>query len=97
MTTVESVLVRGNQLHERVGALSHSLDSQLVPQSKLVLSFDLYCLLLEYTALMGQLSLEHGQTVAELLTYEDLEFDTGVHRLGVSVDFFGPMNSVQIC
>ena len=96
MTTVENVLVRGSHLHERVAALSSSLDSQLAPQSKLVLSFDLYCLLLEYTALMGQLNLEHCQTVAELLTYDDLEFDTGVHKLGVFVDFFGPMNSVQI-
>ena len=97
MTTVESVLVRGNQLHERVAALSNSLDSQLAPQDKLVLSFDLYCLLLEYTSLMGQLSLENGQTVPELLTYDDLIFDTGVHKLAVSVDFFGPSNSVQIC
>ena len=97
MTTVENVLVRGNQLHERVAALSNSLDSQLAPQSKLVLSFDLYCLLLEYTALMCQLNLEQGQSVAELLTYDDLEFDTGVHKLGVSVNFFGPLNSVQIC
>jgi hypothetical protein len=97
MTTVEAVLVRGNQLHERVAALSNSLDSQLAPQSKLVLSFDLYCVLLEYTALMGQLNLENGQTVAELLHCDALIFDTGIHKLGVSVDFFGPTNSVQIC
>jgi hypothetical protein len=97
MTTVEAVLVRGNHLHERVAALSQSLDSQLAPQSKLVLSFDLYCVLLEYTALMGQLNLENGQSVSELLACDDLIFDTGVHKLTVSVDFFGPTNSVQIC
>jgi hypothetical protein len=96
MITVETVLVRGNQLHERVAALSHSLDSQLAPQSKLVLSFDLYCILLEYTALMGQLNMEHSQSVPELLLCDDLIFDTGVHKLMVSVDFFGPTNSVQI-
>lgn len=96
MTTVESLLVRGNQLHERVAALSLSLDSQLAPQARLVLSFDLYCLLLEYTVLMGQLNLDHHQTVEELLSYDDLVFDTGIHKLCVSIDFFGPSNSVQI-
>jgi hypothetical protein len=97
MTTVENVLVRGSQLHDRVAALSNSLDSQLAPQNRLVLSFDLYCILIEYTALLGQLSLEQGQTVPELMHYDDLIFDTGLHKLAVSVDFFGPSNSVQIC
>jgi hypothetical protein len=97
MKTAEYVLTRGNHLNERVIALSHSLDTQLAPQSKLVLSFDLYCVLLEYTVLVGQLNLADGQTVEELLSYDDLLFDTGLHKLIVSVDFFSPANSVQIC
>ncbi len=97
MKTAEYVLVRGNQLNERVIALSQSLDSQLAPQTKLVLSFDLYCVLLEYTVLVGQLNLTTGQTVEELISYDDLIFDTGLHKLIVSIDFFSPANSVQIC
>jgi hypothetical protein len=97
MKTAEYVLVRGNNLNERVISLSESLDTQLAPQSRLVLSFDLYCVLLEYTVLVGQLNLTDGQTVEELLGYDDLIFDTGLHKLIVSVDFFSPTNSVQIC
>ena len=97
MYTPENVLSRGALLNERVAALSHSLDSQLAPQSKLLLSFDLYCTLLEYTALIGQLTLSDGQSVEDLLAYDDLIFDTGMHKLVVQVDFFCPPNSVQIC
>ncbi len=97
MTTAEQVLNRGNQLHERVASISGSLDAQLAPQTKLILSFDLYCVLLEYTALVGQLNLAQGQSVEELLSYDDLIFDTGLHKLVVTVDFFSPFDSVQIC
>lgn len=97
MKTAEYLLVRGTHLNERVVGLSHSLDTQLAPQARLVLSFDLYCVLLEYTVLVSQLSLAEVQTVEELLSYDDLIFDTGVHKLIVSVDFFSPANSMQIC
>ena len=97
MTTAESVLIRGNSLHERVASISSALDAQLAPQARLLLSFDLYCVLLEYTALVGQLNLAKGQTVRELLSYDDLVFDTGLHKLVVTVDFFSPSDSLQIC
>jgi len=97
MTTGENVLVRGNSLHERVASISSALDAQLAPQEKLLLSFDLYCVLLEYTALVGKLNLSEGQTVEELLSYDELVFDTGLHKLVVSVDFFSPADSLQIC
>jgi hypothetical protein len=97
MTTAESVLVRGNNLHERVDSISSTFDAQLAPQSRLLLSFDLYCVLLEYTALVGQLNLSRGQSIEELLSYDELIFDTGLHKLTVSVDFFGPADSLQIC
>ncbi len=96
MKTAEYLLVRGNHLNERIIALSQSLDTQVAPQGKLVLSFDLYCVLLEYTVLVGQLNLTGAQSVEELLAHDDLIFDTGIHKLIVSVDFFSPANSVQI-
>jgi len=97
MTTAENVLLRGNNLHERVASMSSTLDAQLAPQNKLFLSFDLYCVLLEYTALVSQLNLSQGQSVEELLSYDELVFDTGLHKLTVSVDFFSPADSLQIC
>jgi hypothetical protein len=97
MTTAENVLLRGTSLHDRVVSISSALDAQLAPQTTLWLSFDLYCVLLEYTALVGQINFAEGQSVEELLSYDELVFDTGVHKLTVAVDFFGPADTLQIC
>lgn len=95
MSQTETYLLKGTQLYERICTLSASLEPKEL-QTKLVISFDLYCLLLEYTSLVGRLSAGDAATVDELLTYDELMFDTGNYHLLVSIDFFAPSDTIMI-
>ena len=95
MSQAETYLLKGTQLYERICALSASIEAEQ-PQTKLILSFDLYCLLLEYTSLVGRLNSGDAATVNELLTYDELMFDTGNYHLLVSVDFFASQDTILI-
>jgi hypothetical protein len=92
----ETYLFKGTQLYERICALSASMESSGREQSKLLLSFDLYCLLLEYTALVGRLNSVGGAEVEELFQYDDLIFDTGNNHLAIAVDFLASPETIII-
>ena len=96
MSNSETVILKGSQLHERICALSAFMDSVVNRQETLVLSFDLYCVLLEYSVLLGKFDVLEKLTVEQLIDYDQLVFDTGSHKLVVHVDFFSPQNSVTI-
>ncbi|HEX9656902.1 MAG TPA: hypothetical protein VGB89_08335 [Bacteroidota bacterium] len=92
----EAVILKGSQLHERICALSTFMDSVVNRQDNLVLSFDLYCVLLEYSVLLGKFDVTEKLSVDQLIEYDQLIFDTGAQKLLVIVDFFAPQNSVTI-
>ena len=92
----EAVILKGSQLHERICALSTFMDSVVNRQDNLVLSFDLYCILLEYSVLLGKFDVTEKLSVDQLIDYDQLIFDTGAQKLLVIVDFFAPLNSVTI-
>jgi len=92
----EAVILKGSQLHERICALSTFMDSVVTRQENLVLSFDLYCVLLEYSVLLGKFDVTEKLSVDQLIDYDQLIFDTGAQKLLVIVDFFAPQNSVTI-
>ncbi len=92
----EAVILKGSQLHERICALSTFMDSVVNRQDNLVLSFDLYCVLLEYSVLLGKFDVTEKLSVDQLIDYDQLIFDTGGQKLLVIVDFFAPQNSVTI-
>jgi hypothetical protein len=96
MSGSETVIVRGSQLHERICALSSFMDSVVSRQERLLMSFDLYCILLEYSALLGKFDVAEKLTVDQLIGYDQLIFDTGGQKLVVEVDFFAPQNSLMI-
>lgn len=97
MSDSEAVILKGSQLHERICALSTFMDSVVNRQEQLILSFDLYCVLLEYSVLLGKFDVMEKLSVEQLIAYEQLIFDTGQQKLNVQVDFFAPPNSVTIC
>jgi hypothetical protein len=97
MSESEAVILKGSQLHERICSLSTFMDSVVDRQETVVLSFDLYCLLLEYSVLLGKFDVMEKLTLEQLLSYEQLVFDTGGVKLRVKVDFLAPVNSVSIC
>lgn len=96
MSHAETYLFKGTQLYERICALSAAMEPSGRQQFRLVLSFDLYCLLLEYTALVGRLNSEAGTEVEELFHYDDLMFDTGNYHLAITVDFFASPDTIAI-
>ncbi|MDH3251265.1 MAG: hypothetical protein OEM41_00660 [Ignavibacteria bacterium] len=96
MSNSEAVILKGSQLHERVCTLSSFMESVITNQETLVLSFDLYCVLLEYSVLLGKFDVIEKLSVEQLIMYDQLVFDTGSHKLIVNVDFFAPQNSITI-
>jgi len=96
MSNSEAVIVKGSQLHERICTLSSFMDSVVARQERLLISFDLYCILLEYSVLLGKFDVAEKLTVDQLIAYDQLIFDTGTQKLRVEVDFFAPQSSVMI-
>jgi hypothetical protein len=96
MSNSEAVILKGSQLHERVCTLSSFMESVITRQETLILSFDLYCVLLEYSVLLGKFDVIEKLTVEQLIMYDQLIFDTGENKLVVQVDFFAPQNSITI-
>lgn len=92
----ETLLSKALELCTYINTISASMAEGMRTREKLVLSFDLYCLLLEYTAYVKTLSDEKPQTVEELLLCDDLLFDSQDRQLEVQIDFFLPPNSVVI-
>lgn len=96
MSQAETYLIKGSQLYERICTQS-STTKATAPQPRcLTLSFDLFCILIEYTALVDRLNSGKGPTVEELLCSGELLFDTGEHQLMVRVDFFASPDTMVI-
>jgi hypothetical protein len=96
MSETEQLLLKGTQLHERICALSSYMEMESRQQTKLLISFDLYCVMMEYSALLARFDSTGGETLEDLLDYEDLVFDTGHTSLNVSIDFFASPNTISI-
>jgi hypothetical protein len=96
MSHAETYLVKGAQLYERICSEAASHPPGAPPPTKVALSFDLFCLLAEYTALVEGLQKEHSLTMHELFTAEDLMLDTGAYQLAVCIDFFLPPNTIHV-
>lgn len=96
MFSDEEVLVKGVQIQQRISTLSVLMELQREHQEQLVLSFDVYCALLDYTVLMNQSHVNRDLLLQELLLKNDLVFDTGKNQLTIFVDFFFPSSAIQI-
>jgi hypothetical protein len=96
MSHAETYLVKGTQLYERICAEAASRPQGSPPPTKVSLSFDLFCLLAEYTALVEGLQKGNPTTMHDLLASEDLMLDTGTYQLAVCIDFFLPPNTMRV-
>lgn len=96
MSEAESFLVRGTQLYERICAQTLATESTAQRPSQLTLSFDLFCILVEYTVLIDRLNSGMASTIEELFSSDDLLFDAGSVQLVVGVDFFLPQNTIIV-
>jgi hypothetical protein len=96
MTPEEGLFTKAVELCTQIHSLSARADIADHHQSKLIVSFDVYCVLLEYTIFLQQMRAEAGLTLEEYLRCDDLIFDANGHRLDVRVDYFLPLNSIKI-
>jgi hypothetical protein len=97
MISDDEVLVKGLHIQQRISNISALLDSLAEHQERLALSFDVYCSLMNYTILMNTTHPNRDILLQELLTKEDLLFDTGKHQLFITIDFYAPLDSITIC
>ncbi len=96
MLSDERLLTRASEICASINALSAFLEGRDVPQQRIVLSFDVFCVLLEYTAHL-RTSLHYSACdVEELLGADDLVFETARRDLPVRIDFFLPANTFDI-
>lgn len=93
---VSLLLIRGMQLNNRIVDTVKSLPGTRPRHAELILSFDLYCLLMEYFILLYHRDEGVNESLYSLLSYDDLEIQVGSQSLKVSVDFFAPINSLHI-
>ena len=96
MTPDETMFTKAVEFCTQIHTMSSMADFSHLPQSRLVVSFDVYCVLLEYTMFLQRMRPDEGFTLEEYLQCDDLVFDANGHRLDVRIDFFLPPQSVQI-
>jgi len=92
----QEVLVKGAQIQKRINDLSTQLRDKNFSLERVVLSYDLYFALLEYTVLINETQVNRDLLLWELFNRDELFFDTGAEQLRVKVDFFSPKNNVTI-
>ncbi len=96
MATDHDMMSRALEICAQINALSAWTDQQDRPHNRLVVSSDVYWILLEYTVYIHALQGTEGHTLEEYVRTDDLVYDTGRHQLDVSLDFFLPPRTFRI-
>ncbi len=96
MPNDHDMMNRALEICAQINALSAWTDQQSRPQNRLVVSSDVYWILLEYTVYIHALQGTEGHTLEEYVRTDDLVYDTGPHQLDVHLDFFLPPQSFRI-
>ena len=98
MSISEALLTRTTDICEQINLLSALLDAQQKDQHTLVISFDVYCTLVDYTAYLNPALEDEKDIIAaeQLIIVNDFLFETPHHKLAVKVDFFAPLGVIDI-
>ncbi len=96
MARDQDMLSRALETCAQINALSAWTEQQQRPQSRLVVSFDVYWTLVEYTVYMHALQGADEHTLEEYVRSDDLVYDTPRHRLDVHLDFFLPPQTFRL-
>ncbi|MCX7984310.1 MAG: hypothetical protein N3A63_05360 [Bacteroidetes bacterium] len=95
-TSRNAIVTRGIDLCAQISYMSMQAERLSQPQRDLVVSFDVYCDLIEYSIYLQNMSTSSLSTLEEYLQADDLIFQTNSHQLVVVVDFFLPPNTILI-
>jgi len=98
MSISEALLTRSTDICAQINLLSTLQDAQRKDQHTLVISFDVYCTLLEYTAYLNPALEDEEAIIAaeQMIITSDFVFETQHHKLAVKVDFFAPPGVIDI-
>lgn len=91
-----SILTRGLDLCTQISYMSMQAERLSQPQHSLIVSFDVYCDLLEYSLYLQTYSGETTPTLEDYLRADELLFETNGRKLEIHIDFFLPANSIII-
>jgi hypothetical protein len=95
MTSPDTVLfLKGLELNNRILDLSHSVKANGKLGNKLILSFDLYCLIIKYFLLLYHEPEDINASLEEILLDDNLQIEVSDLSLTLEVNFFSPPNTV---
>jgi hypothetical protein len=90
------LLSTGEELTTRICQISADYADQGMPQTRLTMSFDVLCTLVEYTVLQRRLVEGKQGSVEELLMREQLTFDTSYALVPIAVDYFAEKGTFKV-
>jgi hypothetical protein len=92
----EAFIQRAVELCTEINALSAWMHRQQQPQERLVVSFDVYCILLEYTVYIQQTGGTAVHSIEDFVRFDDLVYEADGRPLDVRINFFLPPRSFKI-
>jgi hypothetical protein len=90
------VFLKGLQLNNRILELIDSLNGTDFERRKLILSFDLYCLLVEYFIILYHESENIEEMLSGLLAQDALQVEVGNAVYSLEIDFFAHPNTIIV-
>lgn len=94
--STSAILARGLDLCAQISQMSLQAERLAQESDRLVVSFDVYCDLLEYSLFLQGCNGEQNPTLEDFLLADGLLFETNGKKLSVQIDFFLPNNSIII-
>lgn len=92
----EAFIQRAIALCTEINVLSAWMRRQQQPQERLVVSFDVYCILLEYTVYVQQAEGTAVHSIEDFVRFDDLMYEADGQPLDVRINFFLPPRSFKI-
>jgi hypothetical protein len=92
----EASLLRAVELCTKINAQSAWMEFQHRSQKRLVVSFDVYCRLLEYTVYVRQAEGSAVHCFNDYVRFDDLVYEANGRQLDVRIDFFLSPESIRI-
>jgi len=97
MTSTSTILfLKGLHLNNRILKLAKTTQNKRSGQPKIRLSFDLYCILIEYFVIIYNDDEDIDLSIEELLIQDTLQIEVGSVTYTLEVNFFSPSNTLII-
>ncbi|GEM_PF-2309061 len=97
MTSQSTLLfLKGLHLNNRILELTKNVHTKSPGKQKIKLSFDLFCVLIEYFVIINNDEENIDLTIEELLSQDSLQVEVGAVTYTLEVNFFSPSNTLIV-